>query len=160
MFFIAKGEHGLQHHPGCFDVDHGQIGILDGCGRTHQTCLGDGIWGSDFFSAWEGHKKSWDFFVTNWFLLVEFDFWIIKLFVFWKKFCSCGLGWNIETSGHCMLWVFLFMWRSSFLVSFAPSAFLICSQRSWTLIGLLLKSWIGKHAASPLRTDYKTISWI
>ena len=49
MFFLAKGEHGLQHHPGCFDVDHGQIGILDRCGRTHQTCLGDGIWGSIFF---------------------------------------------------------------------------------------------------------------
>ena len=77
IFFIAQGEHGLQHHPGCFDVDHGQIGILDGCGCAHQTCLGDGM-RIEFLR----HKDSRDSFtrVFSWGSLVR------------KTFSSCGLG--------------------------------------------------------------------
>lgn len=64
MFFLAKGEHGLQHHPGCLDVDHGQIGILDGCGRAHQTCLGDGMM-IEFFPHGKDTRKIKGFVVTN-----------------------------------------------------------------------------------------------
>lgn len=92
--FLAKGEHGLQHHPACLDVDHGQIGILDGCGRAHQTCLGDGMM-IEFFALEKGTRNQ-GIVCSIWCLLGEFDFRIIKRFAFCKRFCSCGLGWNIK----------------------------------------------------------------
>lgn len=69
-------------------------------------CASDVPWWWDedrIFSAWEGHKKNYGIFCYKWFLLVEFDLRIIKLCAFCKTFCSCGLGWNIEISGHCLL---------------------------------------------------------